>query len=187
MPLDSPTTEAPRTTNLLLPNGTRVEVRCFHGPERKAAGSVGVVYQVPLDADHAYLVRFAVGKEAALRRHELSILKEHCGEEMDAAAEHADDMARLRPCIIYACVVGSRAYGLPEEWAADQAGLGATLGWAEAGNGSTTGVGGGRRGGWSRLQAPFCLGGSRAASGPIRSPWRRARLYRAPSADCLSE
>ena len=78
-------------------------------------GSVGVVFQVPTDGAHAYLVRFTDGKEAALRRHELSILKHHYGEEMSAAAARADDMEELRPSIIYACVVGSRAYGLDDE------------------------------------------------------------------------
>ena len=87
-------------------------------------GSVGVVFQVPTDAAHAYLVRFADGTEAALRRHELSILKHHYGEEMDAAAVQADDMELLRPFIIYACVVGSRAYGLDDEHSdTDQRGI----------------------------------------------------------------
>ncbi len=104
---------------LFLPNGTRVvtraEVRCFHNAEKKPVGSVGVVFQVPTDAAHAYLVRFTDGKEAALHRQELSILKEHCGEEIDTVAERAESMVELRPCIIYACVVGSRAYGLDDE------------------------------------------------------------------------
>ena len=105
--------------NLLLPQGTRVvtrtEVRCFHGAGKKPVGSVGVIFQVPEDAEHAYLVRFAEGTEAALSRHELSILKHHYGEEMDAVAVRADDMELLRPFIIYRCVVGSRAYGLDDE------------------------------------------------------------------------
>ena len=90
------------------------EARCFHGAGVKAPGSVGVVFQVPTDAAHAYLVRFADGTEAALRRHELSILKHHYGEEMDAAT-HAGDMEELRLFVIYRCVVGSRAYGLDDE------------------------------------------------------------------------
>lgn len=105
--------------NLLLPQGTRVvtraEAKCFHGAGKKSVGSVGVVFQVPTDAAHAYLVRFADGTEAALSRHELSILKHHYGEEMDAVAVRADDMEELRPFIIYRCVVGSRAYGLDDE------------------------------------------------------------------------
>ncbi len=110
---------AAASPHLLLPNGTRVvtrtEVRCFHGAATKPPGAVGVVYQVPEDAAHAYLVRFADGKEAALRRHELSILKQHYSEEMEAAAARADDLEELRSCIIYRCVVGSRAYGLDDE------------------------------------------------------------------------
>ena len=108
-----------RPVHLLLPEGTRVvtrvEARCFHGAGTKTTGSVAVVFQVPNDDDHAYLVRFADGTEAALRRHELSILKQHYGEEMNAAAEHAGDMDGLRPFVIYRCIVGSRAYGLDDE------------------------------------------------------------------------
>ena len=107
------------SSDLLLPQGTRVvtrtEVRCFHGTGRKSVGSVGVIFQVPTDAAHAYLVRFVDGKEAALRRQELSILKHHYNEEMDAVAARSDDMDELRPFIIYRCVVGSRAYGLDDE------------------------------------------------------------------------
>ena len=111
--------ETARQTHLLLPKGTRVvsriEARCFHGTGVKLPGAVGVVFQVPTDAAHAYLVRFADGTEAALRRHELSILKQHYGEEMDAATKGTDAMDELRPFVIYRCIVGSRAYGLDDE------------------------------------------------------------------------
>lgn len=110
--------EPSRQTHLLLPEGTRVvtraEARCFHGAGGKAPGSVGVVFQAPTDAAHAYLVRFADSTEAALSRHELSILKQHYGEEMDAAAP-VGDMEELQPFVIYRCIVGSRAYGLDDE------------------------------------------------------------------------
>ncbi len=111
--------ESLRQSHLLLPEGTRIVTRIatrgFHGAGDKAAGSVGVVFQVPTDASHAYLVRFADGTEAALNRHELSILKQHYGEEMDAAAHAGMIGDDLRPFVIYCCVVGSRAYGLDDE------------------------------------------------------------------------
>jgi hypothetical protein len=57
--------ETARQTHLLLPEGTRVvtraEARCFHGAGMKPPGAVGVVFQVPTDDDHAYLVRFGDG------------------------------------------------------------------------------------------------------------------------------
>ena len=110
--------ESIRQAHLLLPLGTRVvsrvESRCFHGAGTKPPGTVGAVFQVPTDDAHAYLVRFADGTETALRRHELSILKQHYREEMDAA-KGAGDMDELRSFIIYRCVVGSRAYGLDDE------------------------------------------------------------------------
>jgi hypothetical protein len=110
--------ETVRQTHLLLPEGTRVvtriEARCFRGAGVKPLGAVGVVFQVPTDDAHAYLVRFADGSKAALCRHELSILKQHYGEEMDAAAQ-VGDMEELRSFVIYQCIVGSRAYGLDDE------------------------------------------------------------------------
>jgi predicted nucleotidyltransferase len=111
--------ENARQAHPLLPQGTRVVTRvgarCFHGAGNRPAGAVGVVFQSPTDASHAYLVRFVDGTEAALRRDELSILKQHYGEEMDAAAASEDEMEQLRPFIIYSCIVGSRAYGLDDE------------------------------------------------------------------------
>ena len=80
--------ETSRQTHLLLPCGTRIvtraSTRCLRGAGDKTAGAVGVVIQAPEDQTHAYVVRFADGSEAALRRHELSILKQHYGEEVGA-------------------------------------------------------------------------------------------------------
>ena len=111
--------ESTRQAHLLLPPGTRivtrVEVCCLHGSGQKALGAVGIVVQSPNDGSHAYIVRFADGSEATLRRQEVSILKQHYGEEMEAAAAQEGDIESLRPFIIYSCIVGSRAYGLDDE------------------------------------------------------------------------
>ena len=72
---------------------------------------MGVVIQSPSDHLHAYRVRFLDGSEASLKRHELALLKEFKTEGLEAP-DPALDEHHLRPCVIYRCVVGSRAYGL---------------------------------------------------------------------------
>jgi predicted nucleotidyltransferase len=103
---------------LILPVGTQVVTRAEirrgrTGPSRPA-GSVGVITKPPDDGSHSYLVRFPDGGVAALRRHEFGIRKHMQQEglrEPGAALAEFD----LYDCVIYRCVVGSRAYGLEEE------------------------------------------------------------------------
>jgi uncharacterized protein len=95
--------------NLVLPIGTRVvslrdvlrdgELIC-------AAGAVGIVVESPVDATHAYRVRLPSGAIVALQRTEFRILRSH--QEDDHPLHDYD----LMECVIYRCVVGSRAYGL---------------------------------------------------------------------------
>lgn len=101
--------------NLILPIGTRVvsriDIVAKDGEVRRPQGSVGTIFKAPLDAAHAYVVRFLDGSEYPLRRHELSILKQmqSDGLKEQRAYEHLHDY------VIYCCVVGSRAYGLDNE------------------------------------------------------------------------
>jgi uncharacterized protein len=95
--------------NLILPTGTRVvslrdvlrdcEQIC-------AAGSVGIVVESPADATHAYRVRLPTGAIVALHRAEFRILRSH--QEDGHPLQDYD----LMQCVIFRCVVGSRAYGL---------------------------------------------------------------------------
>lgn len=87
-------------------------------------GSVGEIVTSPLDAQHAYQVRFNDGVEAMLRRSEFSILKhfktnEALGRPGDSEAGASDSEDRefetWKPCIIYRCIVGSQAFGLSGE------------------------------------------------------------------------
>ncbi len=55
-------------------------------------------------------MRFPDGGEAALRRDDVSIRKQHQRDGLTIGAQSASE--DLRPSIIYRCVVGSRAYGL---------------------------------------------------------------------------
>jgi hypothetical protein len=106
---------------LLLPIGTRVVTRepaeCFdsgEGPKLlKPAGSVGVVDKMPTDGVHPYIVRFPDGRHAAIKRAQLTILKQVHGDELAQAAA-ALSSHDLDEFVIYRCVVGSRAFGLAD-------------------------------------------------------------------------
>jgi hypothetical protein len=66
--------------HLNLSPGTRIVTRNdanrIGGGQVIPAGAVAVVVKSPMDAQHAYKVRFNDGAEAMLRRNEFSILKE---------------------------------------------------------------------------------------------------------------
>lgn len=102
--------------HLILPVGTkvvtRIEARALVGGTVHPGQSVGVIVAAPLDATHAYAVRFVDGTQAMLARSELSILKEHQREGMtgDPLNERG-----LFEHVILRVVVGSRAYGLDNE------------------------------------------------------------------------
>ncbi|HXS98113.1 MAG TPA: nucleotidyltransferase domain-containing protein [Candidatus Limnocylindrales bacterium] len=87
---------------LVLPQGTKVLTR--------VGGSVGVISHSPDAPGHNYRVRFADGREATFKRADLSIFR-HAQAEIPASYEQAD----LYSCVIYRCIVGSRAYGLDQE------------------------------------------------------------------------
>lgn len=78
------------------------------------AGAVGVVIGSPVDALHAYRVRFADGREVSLNRRELAVRKEFQQAEESGTDGSMAEM-ELRRCVIYRCVIGSRAYGLAGE------------------------------------------------------------------------
>ncbi|MCA1626539.1 MAG: nucleotidyltransferase domain-containing protein [Acidobacteria bacterium] len=101
--------------NLILPIGTQivsqVEIRSADGRVRHPRGAVGRIIAAPIDGTHSYRVCFADGGESALRRHELRVRKRTQADvlnDKEAVLSEYD----LRRHIIYACVVGSRAYGL---------------------------------------------------------------------------
>lgn len=92
-----------------MPAGTEIVTRIEL--EEHPAGSVGVIAASPTDAFHSYRVRLVDGNELMLRREEFAILKHfqrHGIDRPDAVLADYD----LRECVIYRCVVGSRAYGL---------------------------------------------------------------------------
>ena len=107
----------PHDPNAILPVGTRVVARVGiteGGEVHHPAGVVGIVVASPVDATHAYRVRFPGGLEVHLYRREFALLS----EVKDAGATRPlDPLAerRLTDYVVYRCVVGSRAYGLETE------------------------------------------------------------------------
>jgi uncharacterized protein len=100
--------------HLVLPAGTQVvalvETRGADGRIVHPREAVGVVTQAPGDDWHSYRVRFPDGFECGFRRQELAILSQCKQGEM--RPEHPLREYNLYECVIYRCVVGSRAYGL---------------------------------------------------------------------------
>lgn len=74
-------------------------------------GAVGIVARTPAGQEEHYLIRFSDGFESSFTRDQFKILKEF-KEWMPAGS--TTDFA-LESCVIYRCVVGSRAYGLETE------------------------------------------------------------------------
>ncbi|MBI2927959.1 MAG: nucleotidyltransferase domain-containing protein [Verrucomicrobia bacterium] len=105
-----------------------VEIR---GPNESLVhphGAVGVVTRTPAGTESHFLVRFPDGFEASLRREQLEVLK-HFKDRLPVAAdvsrltlssgsqESQSGLTSAAPfdleeCVIYRCVMGSRAYGL---------------------------------------------------------------------------
>ena len=101
--------------NLILPVGTqvvtRVEIPGAVGEPGRPRGSVGAIAKSPVDNSHCYRVRFPDGVEASLHREELSIRKDLQKEGLQPAESVLADF-NLYDCVIYRCILGSRAYGL---------------------------------------------------------------------------
>lgn len=89
-----------------------VEVRGPNGSLVHPRGAVGVVTRTPAVAGENFLVRFPDGFEKSLERSQLEVLKHFKDRLGDGPASAAFD---LESCIIYRCVVGSRAYGLDDD------------------------------------------------------------------------
>ena len=103
--------------NLVLPQGTqvvsRVERRNAKGTIRCLAGSVGTIVRSPSDGSHTYRIQLPNGTEVSLKRHEFSIRKEYQAKGLEPS--HVLSEFDLFDCVIFRCIVGSRAYGLDDE------------------------------------------------------------------------
>jgi hypothetical protein len=88
------------------------EVRGTNNSLIHPRGAVGVVTRTPAGAEHHFLVRFPDGFETSLMRGQFEVLQ-HFKDRLGGHAGLRDFV--LEDCIIYRCVVGSRAYGLDHD------------------------------------------------------------------------
>jgi hypothetical protein len=105
-------------TNLpfILPVGTQVvshiDITNSAGDVTFAAGAVGIIVKSPVDATHAYRVRFMDGTEQSLKREQFSVRSHH--QRPTTPDDHLAGVD-LYAHVVYRCVVGSRAYGLDHD------------------------------------------------------------------------
>lgn len=106
----------PFHSHRILPVGTQVvTLKPGNGGESSVPeGSVGVVSEVSAGEPRVYRVRFPDGGTARFCRGDLAILKQHQREGIFEPEPPGSD-SPLFKCVIYRCVVGSRAYGLEDE------------------------------------------------------------------------
>lgn len=90
----------------------RQEVDGSNGAPLHPRGAVGLIVRTPAGAEVNYLVRFPDGFEVSLTRDKFEVLK-HFKDRLPATS--ATDDFHLEDCVIYRCIVGSRAYGLESE------------------------------------------------------------------------
>jgi hypothetical protein len=105
--------------SLPLPIGTqivtRIDYRDSSGEIACLAGTVGSVLRAPETPDGPYLVRLVNGIEASFARRHLTIRKLITTHDMQAVGEQIIAELDLSSCVIYRCIVGSRAYGLSHD------------------------------------------------------------------------
>jgi hypothetical protein len=90
-----------------------VEVRGTNNSLVHPRGAVGVVTRTPASVEEKrFLVRFPDGFEASLARDQFDVLKHFKDRLPGTGTVPGFD---LEQCIIYRCVVGSRAYGLDND------------------------------------------------------------------------
>lgn len=104
--------------NLILPIGTqivmRIEIKNSSGEIICPNGAVGVIAEAPSDGLHSYRVRLLNGETISVKRQEIAIRKHFQQDGMQYASDALSDF-NLYDCVIYRCIVGSRAYGLDDE------------------------------------------------------------------------
>lgn len=100
----------------ILPVGTQVvshlDILNSAGEVNFAAGAVGIIVKSPVDATHAYRVRFMDGTEQSLKREQFSVRSHH--QRPTTSHEHLSGVD-LYAHVVYRCVLGSRAYGLDHD------------------------------------------------------------------------
>lgn len=97
---------------IMFPAGTEIVTRI--DIQGQAAGRVGVIVKSPVDSRDAYIIRLVDGFELHLKGSEFAVLKYFQRNGLDEPGSISAD-SDLYNCVIYRCIVGSRAYGLDTE------------------------------------------------------------------------
>ncbi len=102
-------------SDLLLPTGSQVVTRAAalgsSGQTLAPRGAVGVIIVTPANHTKLYRVRFPDAAEAELYRQEIA-LRKHVQSAGLRGANAPGDAFDVTACVIYRCVIGSRAYSL---------------------------------------------------------------------------
>jgi predicted nucleotidyltransferase len=93
---------------------SRVEVRGTNNSLVHPRGAVGVVTRTPAGQEKHFLVRFPDGFEFSMQRDQMEVLK-HFKARLGSGTDMSSGAFDLEACILYRCVVGSRAYGLDHD------------------------------------------------------------------------
>ncbi len=105
------------SVNLIVPSGTQIvllnDVKILHENRFQPQGSVGAISGLPVDAAHAYKIKFLDGSEAMANRKDFSI-KKHFQNEQSGLISQLENF-ELYDFVIYRCIVGSKAFGLDDE------------------------------------------------------------------------
>ncbi len=103
--------------HLIVPVGTQVVSRVDVKTETGVclAGAVGKIVQAPTDNSHAYGIELPDGRCLRLQRQQFSLRKQYQTQGLDQTVDFLADY-NLQDYVIYRCVVGSRAYGLDDQY-----------------------------------------------------------------------
>jgi len=100
--------------SLTISAGTQVvvlrEARGSNDAPVHPRGAVGIIVRTPAGIETEYLVRFHDGFENKFTRDEFEVLKSFKDRLPQPAS--ATSAFQLEDCVVYRCIVGSRAYGL---------------------------------------------------------------------------
>ena len=103
--------------NLIVPFGTQIvllnDVKVLNENRFQPKGTVGAISGLPIDASHAYKIKFLDGSEAMANRKDFSI-KKHFQNEQSGLVSQLENF-ELYDFVIYRCIVGSKAFGLDDE------------------------------------------------------------------------
>ena len=105
------------SVNPIVPFGTQIvllnDFKILNENRFQPKGTIGAISGLPIDASHAYKIKFLDESEAMANRKDFSI-KKHFQNEHSGLVSQLENF-ELYDFVIYRCVVGSKAFGLDDE------------------------------------------------------------------------